>query len=374
MRILLLADIHIGSIKDVNYVYRIITDIVEKEVIFKHTDMIVILGDYFDKLIKGNEDYVSCAVNVMAYIVRACHRSNTKIRLIYGTEGHEMSQYRIFNYHITSKNIDFKVIDTVTPEIIDGTKILYVPEEYVNDKNEFYKKYLYSGVKYDYIFGHGMIAEIMPKIMTYGVNSNKEKHVSVFNSDEFSSISKITVFGHYHIHKDFHGNVHYLGSLFRTKFGEEEPKGYGIIEDDKFEFIENKEAYVYKTYEFNETSPIFKSPENIINEIQKIKEENSDMFAGKIIGKIRIKLTPPNNLDPTFRENIRSILFNEKFISTEIKESAEDLISEVKEEIGDEMDFVIDKSLNIIEKIQRFIKKKYNYEISIEDLKKYIEG
>ena len=68
-------------------------------------------------------------------------------------------------------------------------------------------------------------------------------------------------------------NVYYLGSLFRDSFGEEIPKGYGIIEDDKFRFIENDKAYVYKTYEFNPESSIYQSSDDIIREIDKIKKE-----------------------------------------------------------------------------------------------------
>ena len=55
MRILLLADIHIGSIKDSKYVYDVITRIIDKEVILTHSDMVVILGDYFDRLCKAKD-------------------------------------------------------------------------------------------------------------------------------------------------------------------------------------------------------------------------------------------------------------------------------------------------------------------------------
>ena len=65
MRILLIADLHIGSIKDIPYFYNVTTDIIEKEVIFTKTDLVLFLGDYFDKLFKVNEEYVSLAINIM---------------------------------------------------------------------------------------------------------------------------------------------------------------------------------------------------------------------------------------------------------------------------------------------------------------------
>lgn len=375
MRILLIADLHIGSIKDIAYFYNVTTDIIEKEVIFKKTDMVMILGDYFHKLFKVNEEYVSLAINIMSYLIRACKRSNTKIRIIYGTESHEMNQYKLFNYHITSSDVDIKIFDTVTEETIDGKNILYIPEEYINNKHHHYSKYLYSDKHYDYIFGHGIIEDGMPSIVSYSNENNKndEKQVPRFKSGELSSVSNITVFGHYHCYTDMHNNVYYLGSLFRDSFGEEEPKGYGIIEDDKFIFIENTESYIFKTYEFPPTSNIYDSSDNILNEINKIKNQHADVFKGDRHGKIRLVFKTPETLNPTFRENLKSILFNDKYFTPLIKDSTNDLISEIKEDLDDEYDFILDNSLPITDKIHQYITKQYDEVISLETLEKYIK-
>ena len=50
MKILLLADLHIGAIKDENYVYSIIQNIIDKEIGTDKCDALIILGDYFDRL------------------------------------------------------------------------------------------------------------------------------------------------------------------------------------------------------------------------------------------------------------------------------------------------------------------------------------
>lgn len=374
MRILLFADIHIGSIKDTNYVYCIITDIIEKEVIFKKTDMVVILGDYFHRLFKVNEEYVSCAINVMSYLVRACKRNNTKIRYIYGTESHEYGQYKLFNYHLTSSKVDIKVFDTVAEEEIDGKKILYVPEEYIDNKHEFYKDTLYSGKHYDYIFGHGCIQEGMPAATFYGGPKSDEKQTPIFKSGELAKASNICIFGHYHSMTDMGNNVYYLGSLFRDSFGEEVPKGYGIIEDDKFTFVENKAAYIFKTYEFGTDSNVYESSDDIVREINKIKKENPEVFNGDTQGKIRIIFRTPENVDPTFKENLHTILFNDKHISSLVKETNTELLEDAKNEIeNDEYEFILDNSLNIEDKIYRFINKSYpDIDMTLEELKKYI--
>lgn len=376
MRMLLLADMHIGSIKDIPYYYDTVTDIIEKEVELKKTDAVIILGDYFDRLFKANEEYVSLAINIMSYLIRACIKNKTKIRLIYGTESHEMNQYRLFNYHFSSKLVDIKLFTTCTEEeLFPNVHVLYVPEEYVSDKHEFYKNTIYSGKKYDYIFGHGNIVEGLPTAMAVSLPaSNKvEKQVPRFNSGELANASKLCVFGHYHKHVDIGNNVYYLGSLFRSSFGEEEPKGYGIVEDYKLTFVENKEAYVYNTYEFDEKSDVYNDSDSLLKAIDKIKEKNPDIFSGKKVGNIRMIFHPPVNVDKSFYENLKNLLSNDKVIRPLIKETMKSETTDEDGTVDDEYEFILDNSMNIIDKIHTFINKQYDTDIPLKELTKYIK-
>lgn len=375
MRILLLADIHIGSIKDSKYVYDIITGIIDNELILTHSDMVVILGDYFDRLCKVNEDCVSLAIDVMSYLIRACVRENTKIRIVYGTESHEMNQYKLFNYHFTSSNVDIKIFDTVTEECINGHPILYVPEEYVSDNIKHYSKFMNSSKRYDYVFGHGIIEDGMPSIVSSSHEKMKtgEKQVLKFKSGQLSAISKICVFGHYHVHTKMDGDVYYLGSLFRNSFGEEVPKYYGIINDDKIEFIENKDAYVYKTYEFDHKSDIYDSSDRIIDIINQIKSDNADVFNGDKFGKIRLVLNMPMGMDASFKDNLRNILANESQIVSLIKEPNDELLNDIKENLDDEYDWLIDPSLDVVDKLYRYISMNPDNHITLDQLKKYLK-
>lgn len=372
IRILLLADIHIGSIKDITYVYNTLTDMLERELIFKHTDAVIILGDYFHRLFKVNEEYTSLAINIMSYLIRLCKKSKTKIRIVYGTESHEMSQYGLFNYHFNNPSIDIRLIDTVTSEeLFPNVNVLYLPEEYTTDKFEFYKDYLYSDNRYNYIFGHGVIAEGMSMINPNIIEESKEKRVPIFKSKELSSISDICTFGHYHVYTNMGDNCYYIGSTFRDSFGEEEPKGYGIIEDNKFNFVENTQAYLYKTYTFEENSKVYQDMNILVSELNKIKEIHRDIFSGKRIGKIRIIFKFPDSMDISLKESIRSLLLEDKAISYMIKESL--LNSSIKENnVEFEYDFILDSSLPIEDKIHRYINKNSEIEISLEELKSLI--
>jgi hypothetical protein len=268
------------------------------------------------------------------------------------------------------------VIDTVTEECINGKNILYLPEEYIDDKHEFYKDYLYSDKKYDYIFGHGIIEDGMPSIISYSSNtkSNSEKQVPKFKSQELIAVSNLTIFGHYHKYTNIEDKVYYVGSLFRWCFGEETTKGYGIIEDDKFTFIENTEAYIYKTYEYDPANDIYLSQQNIIDEVNRIKEENKDLFNGGRVGKIRLVFKTPDNLDPSFKENLSSVLFNEKLFTTSIKETSYTITDNNGEEETDTTyNFILDPSVPIIDKYYQYLSLAYENPMDKNKLEKYIK-
>jgi len=356
MRLLLLADLHIGSIKDTDYYYRNMNKIISDEIIMTHTDAVILLGDYFDRLFKVNEEYVSLAINVMSALIRACKRQKTKIRIIYGTESHEMNQYRLFNYHFTSSHVDVKLFTTVAEEeLFPGVNVLYIPEEYIDDKYEFYKNTLYSGKKYDYIFGHGIIEEGMGIGAKVKSASDKmEKQVPRFKAGELAEAGKLNVWGHYHRHVDLDGNVHYVGSLFRKSFGEEEAKGYAVIEDGEWKFIPNENAYIYKTYEFDETSDVFSSPDKLMKTINEIKEQNEGIFSGDTVGKIRVVFHAPEGTDQAFFEALKTVTTSDNLITPLVKE-VEHTVIEEDNSVSDEFSFVLDNNMSIPDKIHSFL-------------------
>lgn len=376
MRILLLADIHIGAIRDPKYVFSVMETIIDNELIFQHTDAVIILGDYFHKVFKANEENVSLAISVMSKLIRACQREHTKIRIIYGTESHEMSQYRLFNHHMTSKNVDIRLFSTVTEEeLFPGVNVLYVPEEYIVSKKEHYASTLYSGKHYTYIFGHGVIKEGVPSIIAISENGkSKEKHVPHFDAEDLYKAADLVTFGHYHIHTDIGNNTWYVGSLFRWQFGEEEPKGYAVLNGTEFNFVENKDAWIYKTYDYGPADSIYNSEEALSKEIDRIKKENERVFDEEFCGKIRMRFTVPKDFDQTFRDKLSAMLANDNRIVVMFTNLGDALIEEIKEEIDNtEYDYLLDPNLTIYDKVSKYIDMVYGSVLALPDVTKYIK-
>ena len=238
---LVLADLHIGAYSSTQ---------TRKEFLFlkdfmkdKYYSFIIIAGDYFDKKLYSNEEYVVIANELFLFLLSRCD----KLRMVAGTKSHDNEQYKIFSQYenrsiaeLLDKEIDFRVINTFEEEeLFDELKVLYLPEEYIYDKKEYYKDILNKENEYDYVFGHGVIQEAMTNaVRATKKDSSKRKKAPVFNTMELSRICKGQVyFGHYHINTNINNKVFYVGSYSRYKFGEEEAKGFYEISTDGNHYI-----------------------------------------------------------------------------------------------------------------------------------------
>ena len=256
---IIISDIHFGATDP---------DILKRELIevflyylenMKKIDFIIINGDYFDHKIYLNEKASDYSIAFMDKLVNISKKHKCPIRLVYGTESHEVNQYTIFSMYKEDKNLDFKVIYTVNEEeLLPDLNVLYLPEEHIYSKPEYYKDYFNNKNKYDYVFGHGVIQEVMTHISRN--TSKKEsdrKKVPVFSSSELMDICKGQVyFGHYHINTNINDKIFYVGSFSRWVHGEMKEKGFYHItcdtDKEKYtqKFIENYLERKYITYTY----------------------------------------------------------------------------------------------------------------------------
>lgn len=377
---LIFADLHIGAM-NLTQQYREIENVLFASIKKYKPDFIISLGDFFDHKASLNDSLSYYSFLVFTKIISICEEIgiNPKIRFVYGTESHEWKQYKIIETAKT--NLDIKVIHYCEEEeLFPDFNVLYIPEEHIYSKSEYYEKYLSNAKKYDYIFGHGVIREVMKEAaLSSDKDESKRKKVPVFSTGELMYACKgQTYFGHYHINTNMNDEVIYCGSLNRWIFGEEDPKGMYYIEkkNDEYnnEFIENEYAEIYKTIYFGYDSKIFKDMSLLNNKLSQIE----DMIKDGVINKVRFEFNIPPDIDNP--EYIIKVINDKYKFNQNVKVNiVNGYIDEKKKKDKEELDRwnienapLLDPNKSIEEKVSYFISVEYKRDITPEKIKIYL--
>lgn len=184
---IIISDIHFGA-TDILQLKKELTEVFIYYLLnMKKIDFMIIDGDYFDHKIYLNDQVSNFAISFMDKLVSIAKKHKCPIRIVYGTESHEVNQYNIFDMYENSTDIDFKLIYTVQEEeLLKDMKVLYIPEEYLFSKSEHYAKFLNKEAEYNYIFGHGVISGLMITSNTKEISKKKStrKKVHSFTTNE----------------------------------------------------------------------------------------------------------------------------------------------------------------------------------------------
>ena len=379
---LIFADLHIGAM-NLAQQYREIENVLFASIKKYKPDFIISLGDFFDHKASLNDSLSYYSFLVFTKIISICEEIgiNPKIRFIYGTESHESKQYKIIETAKT--NLDIKVIHYCEEEeLFPDFNVLYIPEEHIYSKSEYYEKYLSNAKKYDYIFGHGVIREVMKEAaLSSDKDESKRKKVPVFSTGELMYACKgQTYFGHYHINTNMNDEVIYCGSLNRWLFGEEDPKGMYYIEkkNDEYnnEFIENEYAEIYKTIYFGYDNRIFKDINILNDKLSQIEK----MIDNGVINKVRFEFNIPPDIDNP--EYIIKVVNDKYKYNSNVKINiVNGYIDEKKKKDKEELDRwnienapLLDPNKSIEEKVSYFISVEYKRDINPEKIKIYLNN
>lgn len=382
---LVISDIHVGAfdIDKLNYEYQHV--FINYIKTLKSLDFIIIDGDFFHHKFYLNDKESVMAYHMIQSLCDVCKPLNTKIRIVYGTESHECDQYNVLS--IVNLYDDIKVIKNVTKEeLLPDLNVLYIPEEYVLDKDEYYKDYFND--TYDYIFGHGIIQEMMSNAVAH-IKAGKEKRskVPIFGSSELSNICRGEVyFGHYHINTNIDEKVFYVGSFSRWEFGQEGRKGFYKIScnTDKGtynnEFIENTLAEKFVTISYGYKSKIFSNDSIDNNKLESVLSDIDNKINNKIFDHVRFEFNIPAECSEPegFISYVKDrYKFNDSvkvnFVNGYIEEKRSKK-KEIIEKENDEFSFIFDNNLDIPNKSSRFIEIKYDVNIPIENINLYLNS
>ena len=373
-KLLVIGDIHFGYYP-AELLYKEFKLVINS--ITKDIDVVFIAGDYFDTKLSLSSKHSIYAIKTFCDILDKCEQTNTKLRMIRGTASHDPENQLVNLSSIAkSSKVDFKLYLTVgEEELFPDFNVLYVPEEYMENKDEYYKEFFNK--KYQCIIGHGMFEET-----NYVTNKTLNmKKYPVFNSEFIEKICDgPIIFGHIHKSQKIRNRIMYTGSFTRSRYGEEEDKGFVIStyetenNSTDFKFIINDKATKFDTVSILDTSEIFSL---LLNEqIQFIKE----MISTYKKDKLRIKINIPKNYDNTkvFIDSVTTVFGNMENVDIVIMDNTKEETKQKTKEIVDKLmlkyNFIFDKSISYEEKIQQFIYNKKGEKIDLENIRKIING
>lgn len=381
---IVISDIHVGALsldKLYNEYHEIFINYIKK---MKSLDFLIIDGDFFDHKFFLNDKESIVAYKMMVELLDVCRLYQTKIRIVYGTESHECNQYDILS--LLDIYPDIKVIKYAEEEtLFDDMRVLYLPEEHLTNANEYYKKFFDKTKNYNYIFGHGVIREVMKDAAVQMENKtsteSKRKKVPIFTTSQFRKCCKgQTFFGHYHINQNINDDVFYVGSFSRWCFGEEEPKGFYQIDYDVKSntydaiFIENTMADSYVTIGYGYEDKVFDSIEDMDKSLSSVDK----LISNNVFDHVRFEFNIPDNVEnpeATMNYLKERYKFNDKIKLNIVHGYIEEKKKQQKEIIKKENEkysFIFDKSLDLENKVSQFISIEYHKDIPSDSTSKYL--
>lgn len=247
MRYAAASDIHLGHLKTPtqHIINSFKTTILTEE--NKTLDILFINGDLFDRLLDLNTKEVSPILDFFNYLLSYCQVNDILLRVLEGTPSHDWQQSNtLFKLNEMRDNkCDLRYHKFLDIEYIERVNkyVLYIPDEWTDshDELEFQiqeKLNQYSITKVDMAMLHGQFKYQL---------AGKKYNGFYFKEEYFLNLVRGYIHvGHYHMFSKF-DRILANGSLERLAHGEEAAKGYVVVEDDNYVFIENKNSYIYAT-------------------------------------------------------------------------------------------------------------------------------
>lgn len=253
IKILSVGDVHLGHNKTPA---KFILDNLRKAFVdndtFASYDLMVIPGDFFDRLLQLPDPNVIEIRNWINKILRMCKKHNVILRVLEGTPSHDWKQSRLFTHinELARIGTDVRYVDTLSIEFITplGISVLYLPDEWNPVADD-------TWTEVSLALSSNNLTQVDICVMHGAFHYQLPEHINspaTHDPERYQSIVKYYIFiGHVHKHTE-NNKIIAAGSFDRLTHGEEEPKGWisaTLYKDGRKEtvFIENTGARVYKT-------------------------------------------------------------------------------------------------------------------------------
>lgn len=258
-RIAVASDLHLGHIRvPAEFMIANLRESFKRDASFAALDVLALAGDVLDHMLNWPHEDTSIIEEWMIEILRQCAACNVDLWVLEGTPSHDRKQSKRFEILNERLKIGCRLsyVDQLCIKHFPrfGINVLFVPDEWSEsaDKTlaEVHEHMKAAGIeKVDYAIMHGQFEFQLPDVV------QAQKH----NSDAYLKIvDKLIFIGHVHVYnrKD---RIIAQGSHDRISHGEEGPKGFVLAtvrssDDYDIEFVENKNAAIFKTIELQEVA------------------------------------------------------------------------------------------------------------------------
>ena len=329
-------------------------------------DLLSINGDIFDHKFMANSDAISYALRFIDMLIEDAMSKNAEVILLYGTESHDAGQYNLFSSYEERYYERVHIVQDIRFLYIKGKKILCIPEKYGLD-SRIYESFLYEQGLYDGVVMHGTY-----KGSVYGANtpSIESSHAPVFGPHHFIYCRGPIIAGHVHVPGCYDGHVYYCGSPLRYRFGEEEEKGFIILNHNVttgqyYLYFEPIVSYKYDTVNMDEY--IGRDPKELIEKINYIQSQGSNFL------RLEFTKTDENLFDiiTAYYRNNKKISFLkpddriEKIVQAQVQQSDK----------YNDYQYIFDKSLTSEQILTRYINQQKGYQyITVDELRQVLNG
>lgn len=359
-----ISDIHFGVI-DPKFMYKTLTRDFTNRIANISFNILAICGDLFDMKMMSNNPAISYAIQFISDLVAICSSKNATIILLDGTQSHDNGQLSLFYHYLADPSIDFRIIENIQFEDIQGMRVLCIPERYGIPEDE-YKNILFNSKGYDFCILHGTYKGSFHGTDIATLNSN---HAPVFGIGHFENCSGPIFMGHYHIAGCYDEHAYYNGSALRFRFGEEQPKGYLVTVFDKLsrryytELIQIH-SHIYETINIDDI--MNRDPKEIIEYIK-----NQKISRG--IDYIRIQFNNPNENMEIVKNYFRNYS-NYKLQDLSVKDRQIQQMDQEMLRQNEQYSYLTDNSLSDYDKFVKYVNQNEGYEfITVDELINLLE-
>jgi len=360
-----IQDLHFGH-RDTERMYE---ELIQVKNYLNNNDIQIlnINGDYFDRKLTASEPAIFYAVTFFSELVDICKEKNIILRVLQGTRSHDLNQTStLFQHYLNDSDLDLKFIQEVSEESMLGLDILYIPEEYPEDAEEYYKPY--KSKEYSMINGHGTWDFVAFDNQIEHGNQTSTLSAPIFIYAEWKEAVKngFISFGHIHGRNQYGQKIFYSGSFTRWNYVERSEKGFIIWEYDtdtkkyKVEFVNNTMAPSYEAITMKDLFPDEDLKTLTLEHISEVIHIAIDAF-----DNVRLDLS---GLTEEKIKILKESLSENSKVKVEIR-SRKALLKENSEPaIYEKYKYILNRELPINETIKKFAKEEMEEEVTLEKI------